>query len=348
MRSLLRLLTASALAFLCFIAFDMFSINILKDFSTESNINSDVVYICAGIVLAVIFYFTIALLIVKLVLHKIKKTEENFSAMHITELLCGSVGCVVGLVMGNLICSPIWNTPFENLIKICVCVLLGLFGFNIGRKRKDDIPGLKNSSYDFNGKPKILDTSVIIDGRILDILKTGFVEGKVIIPNFVLEELRHIADSADSLKRNRGRLGLDILNQIQNEATVHVEIYDYDVSSRMDVDDKLLKMASELDAFVVTNDYNLNKVAEFQRVSVLNINELSNAVKSIVLPGQEMRVNVIKDGKEIGQGVAYLNDGTMIVVENGRKYIGEDIFVQVTSVLQTAAGRMIFAKPLDE
>ena len=189
---------------------------------------------------------------------------------------------------------------------------------------------------------------MIIDGRILDILNTGFIEGKIIIPDFVLEELRHIADSADSLKRNRGRRGLDILNEIQKQVAVKVEIVEFHTKENLEVDSKLLKMAQKMDAFVVTNDYNLNKVAEFQGVRVLNINELSNAVKPVVLPGEDMQVTVIKAGKEVGQGVAYLNDGTMIVVEGGSKFIGESIHVVVTSVLQPAAGCMMFGKKKEE
>ena len=185
---------------------------------------------------------------------------------------------------------------------------------------------------------------VIIDGRILDILQTGFIEGKIIIPTFVLEELRHIADSADSLKRNRGRRGLDILNEIQKQLAVPVEIKEFTTPQFMEVDSMLLKMAENMDAFVVTNDFNLNKVAEFQGVRVLNINELANAIKPVVLPGEEMKVTIIKSGKEAGQGVGYLNDGTMIVVDGGSRHIGETKTVIVTSVLQTAAGRMIFTK----
>jgi uncharacterized protein YacL len=194
------------------------------------------------------------------------------------------------------------------------------------------------------GDPKVLDTSVIIDGRIFDICQTGFVEGTLIIPNFVLEELRHIADSSDSLKRNRGRRGLDILNRIQKELSIDVQIWEKDFPDLSEVDTKLLKLAQTINGKVITNDYNLNKVAEFQGVPVLNINELANAIKPVVLPGEEMQIQIIKDGKESGQGIAYLDDGTMIVVEGGRKFIGETIDVTVTSVLQTAAGRMIFAK----
>jgi len=190
----------------------------------------------------------------------------------------------------------------------------------------------------------VLDTSVIIDGRIFDICKTGIVEGTLVIPGFVLQELRHVADSADSLKRNRGRRGLDILNKIQKELDVPVKVDERDYEDMAEVDAKLLRLAAELNGVVVTNDYNLNKVAAVQGVLVLNINELANAVKPVVLPGEEMVVTILKDGKEAGQGVAYLDDGTMIVVDGGRRYMNETVEVTVTSVLQTAAGRMIFAK----
>ena len=192
---------------------------------------------------------------------------------------------------------------------------------------------------------KILDTSVIIDGRVADICQTGFLEGTIVIPQFVLEELQHIADSSDVLKRNRGRRGLDILNRIQKELAIKVEIYEGDFEEISEVDSKLVKLAKITNGILVTNDFNLNKVCELQNVSVLNINDLANAVKPVVLPGEELTVQVIKDGKEYHQGVAYLDDGTMIVVEEGREYIGKRIEVLVTSVLQTSAGRMIFAKP---
>jgi uncharacterized protein YacL len=196
------------------------------------------------------------------------------------------------------------------------------------------------------GIPKILDTSVIIDGRIYDLCKSGFIEGELIIPNVVLEELRHIADSSDTLKRNRGRRGLDVLKNIQSDAKVRIE--EVKNMDGMEVDSILLKLAKELSAKVITNDYNLNKVAAVQKVDVLNINELANAIKPVVLPGEIMNVIVMKDGKENGQGIAYLEDGTMIVVEGGKGLIGKNQTVTVTSVLQTAAGRMIFAKPKEE
>ena len=232
----------------------------------------------------------------------------------------------------------------------------GCLGWTIGRRRRGELKigesskrgqkGEKAAKAERGapGRPKVLDTSVIIDGRIFDICKTGIVEGTIVIPNFVLQELRHVADSADSLKRNRGRRGLDILNKIQKELEIPVRVEERDYDDIAEVDAKLLKLASDLGGVVVTNDYNLNKVAAVQGVPVLNINELANAVKPVVLPGEEMEVTILKDGKEAGQGVAYLDDGTMIVVDGGKKYMNETIEVVVTSVLQTAAGRMIFAK----
>jgi uncharacterized protein YacL len=195
---------------------------------------------------------------------------------------------------------------------------------------------------------KILDTSVIIDGRIADICETGFVEGTLLIPQFVLRELQHIADSSDPLKRNRGRRGLDILQKIQKKIDVHVEISDMEFPEIRDVDAKLVAMAKAYNAKVVTNDFNLNKVASLHGVGVLNINELTNALKPVVLPGEDMRVYVLKEGKEYNQGVAYLDDGTMVVVDNGRRYIGQTIEVCVTTVLQTTAGRMIFSRLKEE
>lgn len=210
--------------------------------------------------------------------------------------------------------------------------------FNFSRTPTSKITPVQNQF-------KILDTSSIIDGRIADLCKTGFLEGILIIPSFVLNELQKIADSADSLRRNRGRRGLDLLNKIQKENQVSIRIFDRDYEEINEVDTKLLKLARELEAKVITNDFNLNKVAELYGVQVLNINELSNAIKPIVLPGEEMLVRILRDGKEYGQGIGYLEDGTMIVVEGGKNYIGVELEILVTSVLQTSAGRMIFAKP---
>ena len=276
--------------------------------------------------------------------------------MNVKELAFSVIGCFIGLVIANLIGFAFRDFGIlGTFIIILLNIFFGVLGIRVARRKKDDVnvrtlqqvllttkPMTADDS--ITGRPKILDTSVIIDGRIMDLLQTGFIEGKIIIPDFVLEELRHIADSADSLKRQRGRRGLDILNEIQKQLTVPVEIQSFKAEKPMEVDSMLLKMAEQLDAFVMTNDFNLNKVAEFQGVRVLNINELANAIKPVVLPGEEMYVTIIKAGKEQGQGVAYLNDGTMIVVDGGSRYIGETKTVIVTSVLQTAAGRMIFTK----
>lgn len=213
---------------------------------------------------------------------------------------------------------------------------------NFNRKERDKKqPAEEEVTERKKPKPKILDTSVIIDGRIADICQTNFLEGTIVIPQFVLGELQHIADSSDVLKRNRGRRGLDVLNRIQKELPVDVEIYEGDFEDIPEVDSKLIKLAKVMDGIVVTNDFNLNKVCDLQGVPILNINDLANAVKPVVLPGEELNVQVIKDGKEHNQGIAYLDDGTMIVVEEGHDYIGRKIEVLITSVLQTSAGRMI-------
>jgi len=196
-----------------------------------------------------------------------------------------------------------------------------------------------------NKNYKLLDTNVIIDGRIADICKTGFLEGTLLIPVFVLEELQYIADSSDTLRRVRGRRGLDVLQKIREDETLEVEIMNVDFEDIQGVDSKLVRLAQKVGGKIITNDFNLNKVAQLRGVEVLNINELSNAVKPVVIPGETMKVQVVKDGKEPGQGVAYLDDGTMIVIENGHRYLSRTISVEVTSALQTAAGRMIFAKP---
>jgi uncharacterized protein YacL len=268
------------------------------------------------------------------------------------DLLSGSIGLIVGLLVAFLVGVDLGGLGLLGaILRVAITIGFGYLGLRVSVRRKDELmrpqtwmARVKHRGSAEGAKPKILDTSVIIDGRIADICRTGFLEGPLVIPGFVLEELRHIADSADVLKRNRGRRGLDILNRIQKELNVPVQVYERDIDPGAEVDSKLLKLARLLDGKVVTNDFNLNKVAELQGVPVLNINELANAVKPVVLPGEEMVVHVIKDGKEAGQGVGYLDDGTMIVVDGGRKSIGQTVQVIVTSVLQTAAGRMIFAK----
>lgn len=320
--------------------------------------------IIGTLIIGIIFY-AISPFLISLVWKITELLEAGLQKIPTNDIIVGAGGLIVGLIVAILLTSPFIGLFSSNtvlsvigsIIAIIVYIVLGTLGIKTSLRKKDDLANiftfLKKFGKEKKGKPesktgvaqpKILDTSVIIDGRIFDILKTGFVEGTIVIPSFVLEELRHIADSSDSLKRTRGRRGLDILNMIQKELPVNVEITEKDFPEIQEVDSKLLKLAQVINGKVITNDFNLNKVAAFQGVPVLNINELANAIKPVVIPGEEMNIHIIKDGKESGQGVAYLDDGTMIVVEGGRRYVGEIIDVIVTSVLQTAAGRMIFAR----
>lgn len=318
--------------------------------------------------LGALIFFLLSLLLAKSIASSIQKVEKKLSELSLTYLLFGAIGAIIGLMLGVIVSIPFynWDIPFINgIAPILLMALLGYLGFRVGTTRieewkkvfspkakKIDAAGnetapqmLERKVADHFHKYKILDTSVIIDGRIHDIAKTGFLEGILLIPNFVLYELQYIADSGDSLKRVRGRRGLDILNALQKEEGITVEMYDGDFEDITEVDSKLIKLAKLLDGVIVTNDYNLNKVSEFQNVPVLNINALANAVKPVVIPGETMNVSVVKAGTERQQGVAYLDDGTMVVVEDGQHYMHEQIQVVVTSALQTAAGRMIFAKP---
>ncbi len=318
---------------------------------------SDISIHIIGMFLGALILFLLTLLFIDSIIKWLKLIEEFFLKIPVVDFIFGIIGLILGLVVATLLSTSINNIPVVNFfVPIIFAFLFGYFGFRIGYKKRDELISLLSFNK-FNKEKgikkdtglkyenKILDTSVIIDGRIADICKTGFIDGKLVIPGFVLEELQHIADSADTLKRNRGRRGLDILNKIRKELDISVIIYEGDFEEIQEVDSKLVKLAKILEGKVVTNDYNLNKVCELQGVPVLNINDLSNAVKPVVLPGEEMNVQVIKDGKEHNQGIAYLDDGTMIVVEDGREFINRHIDVLVTSVLQTSAGRMIFAKP---
>jgi uncharacterized protein YacL len=285
--------------------------------------------------------------------------EGKLLKMPLHDVLAGLLGLGIGLIIANLLGAAFIPVPLVgSYIPVFLSVILGFTGINVAIRKREELAALPLPAFLGGGKErggkekvptqpghfKILDTSVIIDGRIADICKSGFIEGTLLIPGFVLEELQHIADSSDLLKRNRGRRGLDILNRIQKEMGVFVQIDNRNFEDVAEVDAKLVRLGQLIKGKILTNDYNLNKVAELQGVTVMNINELANAVKPVVLPGEEMVVHVVKDGKETGQGVAYLDDGTMIVVDNGRKHLGDTIEVLVTSVLQTAAGRMIFAK----
>lgn len=294
--------------------------------------------------------------LIELTLQMVSFFEGTLQRTPLQDLLGGALGLIVGLIIANLLGAPFSNLPWIGpFIPIVASIILGYLGLSVGLKKKEELAGLfsfiKIGSKQGRGEGgkstyKVLDTNVIIDGRIADICKTGFLEGTLLVPRFVLEELQHIADSSDVLRRNKGRRGLDILNQMRKEQGIKIEIRDFEGLDRKDVDSGLIQICKRLDCPVVTNDYNLNKVAELVGIKVLNINDLANAVKPLFLPGEEIDgVDVIRDGKEAGQGIAYLEDGTMIVIEGGKKYIGERISVVVTSVLQTSAGRMIFAKP---
>jgi uncharacterized protein YacL len=272
-------------------------------------------------------------------------------------LITALMGFLSGLILGNLLfLSFLFLTdikgPYLSYGYILGNLFLGYIGLMLGIKRSEEIvelssilsPRGRKEEGRLTSSIKILDTSVIIDGRIADICEAGFVEGTLIIPRFVLRELQKIADSSDTLKRNRGRRGLDVLNRIQKKVSIDVQVHEADFPDLRDVDAKLVKLGRVLGAKIMTNDYNLNKIAELEGVSVLNINELAEALKPVVLPGEELTIHIIKEGKEFGQGVAYLDDGTMVVVDNGKDHIGEKVQVAVTSVLQTTAGRMIFTK----
>jgi uncharacterized protein YacL len=305
--------------------------------------------------------------------------SDKISGAAASDLVAGAIGLTIGLIISALLAIPLANLPatWGHLLPFVGAVLFGYLGVTIAVLRKNDIAHLfqgamvarrtrererdeererERKEQDAKEKEKeaaatpealqiLLDTSTIIDGRIADISQTGFIFGTLVVPRFVLNELQRIADSADTMRRNRGRRGLEILNRLQKDATVPIEIIDADIEGIADVDGKLVKMARNLHCSIITNDFNLNRVAELQGVKVLNINELANAIKPVLLPGEDLHIKIMQDGKELGQGVGYLDDGTMIVVENGRQFMNTTIEVTVTRVLQTVAGRMIFAHP---
>jgi uncharacterized protein YacL len=272
------------------------------------------------------------------------------------QLLAAMLGLIVGLFIAALITFPLslLPSPFKEILPFVAAVLFGSLGIMVMGIRQGDIfsairgrlPGRVEGpeSADSGHRPVLLDTSVIIDGRIADVSHTGFIEGEMLVPRFVLNELQHVADSPDVLRRNRGRRGLDMLRRLQEEAITPVRITDLDIEEVREVDDKLVLLAKRLRCPIITNDYNLNRVAELQGVRVLNVNELANAVKVLFLPGESLGVKIVQEGKEVGQGVGYLEDGTMVVVEDGESHIDRDVEVVVTKVLQTAAGRMLFAR----
>jgi uncharacterized protein YacL len=280
--------------------------------------------------------------------------DRLLSKVNFGTLFGGVAGLAVGLLFANLFLIPLRLVAKGETagLSFLFSAVFGYGGMLIGltRGRGLTVPGifrlLRGKGFEEN--LKILDTSVIIDGRIADVCEAGFIEGIFIVPQFILQELQYIADSQDSTKRARGRRGLDVLHKIQKMSNITVRIVEEDFPKLKEVDAKLVALGRQMNAKIITNDFNLNKVAQLQGVSVLNINELANSLKPVVLPGETMRVFVLKEGKEYNQGVAYLDDGTMVVVENGRRSLGKTIDVTVTSVLQTTAGRMIFSKLKEE
>ncbi len=290
-----------------------------------------------------------------LVIAPARAARNSLRQLPMGELVAGSIGLVAGLLVAALVAYPVAQlpSPFGTIMPFISVIVFGYLGAAILVLRQEDFFALFGFPRQVRSAihPRVmreqpealLDTSVIIDGRIADIAKTGFVPGTLTVPRFVLNELQYIADSPDALRRNRGRRGLEMLDRLQSTVEIEIEFIDDDPLDAQQVDDKLISLARSRGATIVTNDYNLNRVARLQGVKILNINELANAVKAVFLPGEEIPLKIIQEGKEMGQGVGYLEDGTMVVVENGRRLINQEVLVQVTKVLQTNAGRLIFA-----
>jgi uncharacterized protein YacL len=288
---------------------------------------------------------------------QLRQAEGAMDRLTPAEIAGGAVGLIVGLLVAFLIKGIAFEflsdvgragTYIAIVLYLIVAVFAAYLGARIGAKIRI-VPVPRNAGSGApSGAAKIVDTSSIVDGRIVEIVESGFLEGVLIVPRFVLRELQAISDSVDPLKRTRGRRGFDVLSRLQELAVFEISERDFDDMAAGNVDARLVRLAQELEAKLITNDYNLNRIAQVEGVAVLNVNELANAVKPVVLPGEELHVAVIREGKEFHQGIGYLEDGTMIVVEHGRRLIGEEIDVVVTSVLQTVAGRMIFARPKRE
>ena len=310
-------------------------------------------YVIVGILFGIIF-FILSPKIIDGIHGFFQRLEHRLTEMPALDILFGVIGIMIGMVFAfllSLIVRTIDVPVLPEVITLLLFLICGYYGGHIGITRRAELmDGYARRGHITKGiaagsaRPKVLDTSVIIDGRIYDICKTGFLEGKIIIPAFVLKELRHIADSSDAMKRARGRRGLDILQSMQRELDQRVAVEEKDYEDMDEVDLKLLRLAADIGGILVTNDYNLNKVAAVQNMPVLNINDLANAIRSVLLPGEELPLLIAKEGKEAGPGVGYLPDGTMVIVESARKHIGETLDIVVTSALQTSAGRLVFAK----
>jgi uncharacterized protein YacL len=303
-----------------------------------------------------------ALSLPRLLLWPLAGVQGWFRSLSLLQLALATAGLIIGLIISALLVPALsglpepadWITPLAVafvLSAVAMWMLLSReeeFATLLGQRSPSNVrynSGIISSRNSGPNQKLVVDTSAIIDGRIADISEAGFVPGTLVLPRFVLDELRHIADSPDALRRNRGRRGLDVLNRLQKESPVPIEITDVDFEDVQDVDSKLVRLASVYTCPILTNDFNLNRVAEIQGIQILNINQLANAVKSVVLPGEEMTTRIIQEGKESGQGVGFLDDGTMVVVEGGRRHLNEEVDIVVTRVLQTVAGRMIFAQP---
>jgi uncharacterized protein YacL len=330
--------------------------NLLQEIPPATQVSLSIYRIILTLILALIG-FLVAPWISTKPMKAIRKRLSNVSAR---TLVYGLIGLIIGLITAALLAYPLSLLPdvLGNILPFIAVLLFGYLGVILFVSRQKELHKVfrsfskggaaedQDDSSGFQDTRRILvDTSAIIDGRIADIARTGFISGRLLIPRFVLNELQYVSDSADNLRRQRGRRGMEVLSELQKDSPVPVTITDIDVEGVREVDERLVVLARQLSCPILTNDYNLNRVAELQGVSVLNINELANAVKAILLPGETLEMKIIQEGKEYGQGVGYMEDGTMVVVENGQKHIGKTIPISVTKVLQTAAGRMIFAKP---
>ncbi len=299
-----------------------------------------------------------------LVIAPARTARNNLRAIPTNDLIAGTIGLMIGLIIAALLSYPIAQLPppFGSVLPLVLVIIFGYLGAVAAVMRQEELlsffrvnrtagsgpgtmPKVGSNGATYQTPKLLLDTSVIIDGRVADIAQTGFIPGILSVPRFVLNELQYIADSSDALRRNRGRRGLEMLDRLQNTDDVDIEFIDQDPHDAQQVDDKLISLALTMGAAIVTNDYNLNRVARLQGIKVLNINELANAVKAVLLPGEELPLRIIQEGKEASQGVGFLEDGTMVVVENGRRFLNQEVLVQVTKVLQTNAGRLIFATP---
>ncbi|MHB1253261.1 MAG: PIN domain-containing protein [Candidatus Humimicrobiaceae bacterium] len=318
----------------------------------------------AGIIIFALIGFFIGDFVGKRIIKDVSAVDEKVKEIPGNNLIIGVIGLTTGILLGLLVSLALRSIPFVGpFIPIFLVVIFSYVGIMLSLRNKQMIINVfrlskrfkeekeeniaeKKGTKDhiFISKPKILDTSTIIDGRIADIILTGFLEGDLVVPGFIVNELQGVADSSDNLRRIRGRTGLDILQKLQDNKKLHISIFEKDYTNLDSVDSKLIALAKELDGDLVTSDFNLNKVARLKGINVLNINDLSNAVKMIILPGEKMNIEIIKEGKEKDQGIAYLDDGTMIVVEGGKTLLGRTIEIIITGILQTPAGRMIFSK----